>query len=699
MAERRTAATLALTGDGSASPRAEATVAKRRITTVALVGSPNVGKSTIFNLLTGLQQHVGNWPGKTIEQKSGLHHGERTTYWLVDLPGTYSLTANSVEEQITRNYIASERPEAVVVVVNAASLERNLYLVAEVLELSVPVVVALNMLDVAEHAGVRVEPEVLEAALGVPVVPLVASRNQGLHALLEAVDEVVGLAPSPPVSCPTHRPYRPKLPWLGEPLEQLVAQVEGLLSEEAVDPYPRRWAAQKLLEGDREITEQARERLTSSSWDRLEALLLQNEDAVVSLASARYAWIERMVRAAVHRPRASAISLTERLDRLTTHAQLGLVVLLALLGSVFWLIYAVANPFVSLLNLWVGQASDLVRFSLQGAPLWLVDLLADGVLGGVGTVLSLMPILVVFFIALALLEDVGYMARAAFVADRFMHSMGLHGKSFLPLLLAMGCNVPAALGTRIIESPRARLLTTLLVPLVPCASRLGVLMLVAGAFFGPSAPLVALGIVALNLTVLAVSGQMANRLLFQGERPVFIMELPLYQWPNWRTVGTVVFHRLREFLERAGTVILAASVAVWALSWLPSGQVDTSYLAFVGQILSPFGAWMGLDWRLMVSLLSSFVAKENAVATLAILSSAAGDVELVAALPRMLTPAAAVAFLAVQTLFIPCVATLAAMRQEIGARWVSVGVGYLLVVSFGAGIVIFQVARLLGLGV
>ena len=674
--------------------------AGERELTVALVGSPNVGKSTIFNLLTGLSQHVGNWPGKTIEQKAGVHRSAERSYRIVDLPGTYSLTANSLEEQITRDYIASQRPDAVVVVLNAASLERNLYLVAEVLELSVPVVVALNMVDVAERSGLRVEPEVLEAALGVPVVPVVAARYQGISALLEAIDEVVGVAPRP--SCGRERcyVYRPRLPWLGEELEALIGQVESLLGDEMVRPYPRRWVAQKLLEGDREITVRVRAQMEQKSWATLESLLLAHEDAVIGLASARYAWIERMVRAAVHRPRVSAFSATERLDRLATHPKYGVALLLSILGFVFWLVYAVASPLVSLLNLGVGEAASLVKLHLVGAPAWLSSLLADGVLGGVGTVLSLMPILVVFFLAMALLEDVGYMARVAFVADRFMHGMGLHGKSFLPLVLGLGCNVPAALGTRIIESPRARLMTTLLVPLVPCAGRLSVLMLVAGAFFGPSAPLVALGIVSLNLTILGVSGYAVNHLLFQGERPVFIMELPLYQLPNWRTVGTVVAQRLREFVARAGTVILAASIVVWALAWLPSGTIGDSYLALVGQCLSPAGALMGLDWRTVVALLSSFVAKENAVATLAVLSSSSGDAELVLALPRMLAPAAAIAFLAVQTLFIPCVATLAAMRQETGGwRWVSAAVLYLFALSFGVGIVIYQGASLLGWGV
>jgi ferrous iron transport protein B len=560
------------------------------------------------------------------------------------------------------------------------------------------VVVVLNMLDVAEQRGIRVEPDVLEAALGVPVIPVVAAKNVGIKAMLAAVDSLA--YPTAHGDGEVARaPYQPKLPYLGQALESLVGQVAALIGNDVASPYPLRWAAQKLLEGDREIAERARARLSPETWARLESLLHEHEDAVVDLASARYEWIERMVRAAVRRPRASAISLTERVDRLTTHPQVGLAVLAGILGLVFWSVYAVAAPLVDLLNAAVGGLAETARVGLSVFPPWVADLVSDGILGGVGTVLSLLPILAIFFLAMAILEDVGYLARAAFVADRFMHSMGLHGKSFLPLLLGVGCNVPAALGTRIIESPRARLLTLLLVPLVPCAGRLGVLVLVAGAFFGPSAPLAVLAIMGLNLAVLAITGRVASGLLFQGESPVFIMELPLYQTPNWRTIGNVVWQRLREFVVRAGTVILAASVVVWGLSWLPGGSIESSYLAWFGKLIEPAGRLLGLDWRMMVALLSSFIAKENAVATLAVLASANGENGLVSVLPTMLTPASALAFLAVQTLFIPCVATVAAMRQEAGGwRWVLAGMAYLLVVSLGVGLVIYNAARVLGIG-
>ena len=656
---------------------------------VALAGSPNVGKSSVFNPLTGLSQHVGNWPGKTVEQKAGLHRHDGRTLHIVDLPGTYSLTANSVEEQVARDYVINQRPDVVVAVVNAASLERTLYLVAELLELPAPLVVGLNMVDVAEAQGLRVEANVLQAALGVPVVPLVATRGRGLSELVAAVEQVAD----------GRIPYAPTRPELGEEIGALVAVVEALLGDHAPPPYPRRWLAIKLLEGDRELTARVRAHLPEERWRALDALLRQHEDAAVAMASARYEWIGRMVRAALTRPRAGAISVTERLDRVAIHPWAGPAVLLALLGALFWLVFQGARPLVALLEWVLERLAGLAGSALSGGPPWLASLVADGIVGGAGTVLTLLPVLAIFFVAIAFLEDVGYLARGAFVADRFLHRLGLHGKSFLPLFLGFGCNVPAVVGTRILETRRDRLLTLLLVPLVPCAGRMAVLVFMTAALFGTSAPLVAWGLIALSLASVWLSGAVLSRLLFRGESPAFIMELPLYHLPNWRTIGLHTWQRLAEFVRRAGTVILALSVAIWALATFPGGSLDRSYLAAAGQHLAPLGALLGLDWRMMVALLASVVAKEQAVATLAVLA-ATEEAALAAALPQMLTPAAALAFLVVQMLFVPCVGTLTAIRAESGSwRWTAFSVAYLAVLSFALGIAVYQAACLMSLGV
>jgi ferrous iron transport protein B len=311
----------------------------------------------------------------------------------------------------------------------------------------------------------------------------------------------------------------------------------------------------------------------------------------------------------------------------------------------------------------------------------------DGAIGGAGTVITFLPILAIFFAVLALLEDVGYMARAAYVMDRFMHLMGLHGKSFLPLFLGFGCNVPAVMGARIVDSRRARLLTIVLAPLVPCAGRMAVVIFVAPLFFGPAATLVAWGLVAVSLIVLAVTGVLINKLILRGERSAFIMELPLYHRPNVRTIGLQVWQNVKSFLKKAGSLILVMSVAVWALAALPHGQLETSFLAGIGRALAPVGALMGLDWKMLVALLSSVVAKENAIATLGVLYGGSQQVA------GALTPPAALAFLVVQMLFIPCVATVATIKQETQSwAWTAFSLGLLLVLSLAGGIVAYQAA-------
>ena len=662
--------------------RAAAVLDGKVTLTVALAGQPNVGKSTVFNLLTGLSQHVGNWPGKTIEQKTGVYRHNGTTFQLVDLPGTYSLTANSLEEVIARDYIIKEQPDVVIAVVNAASLERNLYLVAELLPLAKRVVVGLNMVDVAAGEGMRVEPQVLEAALGVPVVPMTASKNKGLRELVETVDRLAR----------GEIDYHPHLPEIRDDHRQVLDAIHALIADCVPEPYPSEWVALKLLEGDDEITAMMRDQcLPPDRWEQVHEILMAHEDAVLAVASGRYDWVGRMIRAAVTRPRAGQITLTERLDRWATHPLWGLGILAAILGVIFWLTFTLGTPLQGLLDTYVvGAVADLAAGWLAGAPAWLRALVVDGVIGGAGTVITFLPILVIFFAVLALMEDMGYMARAAYVMDRFMHLMGLHGKSFLPLFLGFGCNVPAVMGARIIDSRRARLLTILLAPLVPCAARMTVLVFLTPIFFGQAAALVAWGLVALSLIVLAVVGVLVNKWVLRGERAAFIMELPLYHRPNLRTIGLQVWQNSTEFLRKAGTLILFMSVVIWALSALPHGDIETSYLAAVGRALAPLGALMGLDWRMMVALLSSFVAKENAIATLSILFDQ-GTMSLEAALATALTPAAALAFLVVQMLFIPCVATVAVIRQETHSwRWTLFSVGLSLTISLVAGILTYQ---------
>ncbi len=647
--------------------------------TVALAGQPNVGKSTLFNILTGLNQHVGNWPGKTVEQKVGSLEHEGLTFELIDLPGTYSLTANSEEERITRDFIIQSQPDVVVAVVDAAVLERSLYLLAELLLLPAPVVLALNMIDVAEQEGIQIEAEVLSTALGIPVVPMSATHGKGVLRLVETIQGLLNGA----------QPYHPRRPTILPAHENVMQEIFDLIADYVPRPYPAPWVALKLLEGDEEILEMMEGRLPADLWQEVNARLYQHEDAIVDIAGARYAWIERMVRAAVVQPKVGRVGFTTRLDKVLTHPLWGTAVLLLVLGAVFWLTYTVGTPLQQIMETWLSQVAEGTRsLALSYGPSWFADLLADGVIGGAGMVVTFLPILGIFFTILAVLEDTGYMARIAYLMDRFMHLMGLHGKSFIPLLLGFGCNVPAILGTRIIETKRARLLTILLAPLVPCTARLVVTTVLASAFFGDAASLIAWALVASNLIVLAGLGILLHRLIFQGEPVAFIMELPLYHVPNLRTIGLYVWQNVVAFVKKAGTVILTVSVLIWIVSYFPTGDPSESYLALAGRRLEPIGAWMGLSWEFMMALFTSFIAKENTIATLSILF---GD--LPSTLPALISAPAALALLVTQMLFIPCIPTVAAIKQETNLKWTLISLGLMLAVSLGAGTAVYQLGR------
>lgn len=657
---------------------------------IGLAGQPNVGKSTVFNLLTGLNQHVGNWPGKTVERREGafLHDGAQLR--VVDLPGTYSLTANSPEERVARDFILHERPDVVIMIADAAALERNLYLLAELLLLPVPVVLGLNMMDVARAEGIEIEPHVLAAALGLPVVPMEASRARGVA---ELASEAVGLAREP-------ARFEPSRPQIGEPHREVLASVRAILGEQVPPPYQTHWVAMKLLEGDREVTALVRTWLADEAWQKIAAILAAHEDAVADIAAGRYEWIGRMVRAAVKRPRLGQVSLTDRLDRYALHPFWGLLILLAAFTLVFALTFQIAAPVQAWLDMVVVEALRArVAEALAGSPPWLTGLLADGVLGGAGIVLTFLPILLVFFIALGVLEDTGYFARAGYVMDRFMHHLGLHGKSFLPLALGFGCNVPAVMGARVIESRSGRLLTILLAPLVPCSARLLVLAFLATAFFHEQALFVAIGFVIANLVVLAITGVVLSHTLFRGEHMAFIMELPLYHTPNARSIARFAWANTWSFLRKAGSLILLISVLIWALSYFPGAGLEDSYLARFGHSLAPIGDALGLDWRLLVALLASFVAKENAIAALGILFGSAEGGGLAETLAATVSPASALSFIAATMLFIPCAATIAVMRQETGSwGWTLFGVMLLLVIALGAAALVYQACRLLGFG-
>ncbi len=643
---------------------------------IGLAGQPNVGKSTVFNLLTGLNQHVGNWAGKTVELKSGGFMVGDTSITLVDLPGTYSLTASSEEERIARDFILTRSPDLVIVVVDAANLDRSLYLLSEVLLLPVPVILALNMMDVAGQEGIQIEPGVLESAIGIPVAPMSAAHSQGLDALLMRIRDFIE----------GRFEFNPRIASISDAHKGVLEEIRQLITGFVPEGYPDEWVALKLLEGDEELDVVMQERLPAPNWQAVDALMYQHEDAVLDIAGERYEWIARMVRAAVVQPKMTRGSITSRIDHFLTHPIIGTAFLALILGGVFYLTYSLGTPLQEYLSDLINLMAVWVRENMTGTPEWLPHLLADGILGGVGLVLTFLPILAIFYTALGLLEDTGYMARIAYLTDRYMHRLGLHGKSFLPILLGFGCNVPAIFGTRIIESPRSRLLTILLIPLIPCTARMAVLTVLTPLFFREQAALVAWGLVAGNLVILMVLGLILHSYILKNDHVAFIMELPLYHVPNLRTIGLYVWENLLGFLEKAGTIILAGSLIVWGLSYFPTGDVMTSYLSVIGQFFEPVGQLMGLPWPVLLALITSVVAKENTIATLGILY---GDISVT--LPAILSSPAALALLVFQMLFIPCLGTISAIQQETrSTKWTVISSLIMVGLAVFFGILVYQ---------
>ena len=659
---------------------------------VALTGPPNAGKSTVFNILAGLSQHVDNWPGKTVEKKEGTHLCGNEELHLVDLPGTYSLTSFSDEERVARDFILTEHPDVIVLLANAAALDRSLYLLTELLLLGPPVIIAVNMLDIAENQGIRIDALALQRSLGIPVVEMVATKNKGIK---ELVSLIISLAQG-------DVPYRPHLPNVAADHRNVFTAISSLLAghlsgNRASDPGYRNLLAVKLMEGDPEISQLTATRLPPEIWKRIQSLLIKHEDSLHAIVGGRYDWIEEVSRAAIDRFKMGQVVMTDRIDHILTRPIFGIPILLAVFACVFFITYEIGYPLQKGLEWLVRAFAERVETTLAPFPFWVKGIIVDGIIGGAGSVLTFIPILVIFFAVIALLEDVNYMARAAFVMDRFMHLIGLHGKSVIPLCLGFGCNVPSVLGSRIVESKKERLLTIMLSPFIPCTARLAVLTFVTAAMFPKAATAVSWSILAADILILGLTGMAASHFVLKDSPMPFIMELPLYHKPNPRIIGMVIWASLLSFVKKAGTVILSVSVLIWVLAHLPHGRIEDSYLTWFGQFMEPIGSPMGLDWKMMTALLTSIVAKENSMATLGVLYGVGRD-GLVHTLPTVMSHASALAFLVVLMLFIPCAATLAVMKRELDDwRWFSASFALMLAISFIGGVIAYHLALWIGL--
>ncbi len=591
---------------------------------IALAGNPNVGKSTIFNALTGARQHVGNWPGKTVEKKEGWTTIDGQEVMIVDLPGTYSLAAYSVEEIITRDYLLRDQPGTVIAVVDAANLERNLYLVCQLIELGTPLIITLNMSDTARSRGLSIDTTLLSAALGgIPVVETVGSRGVGL----EALRAVIGRRSTVDQSSILN---------YGEVLEReirdLAAQIEAQPPVNNV--YPARWLAIKLLESDPDILaqvagNQALLDATAAGVARVTAEL--GDDPETMLTDRRYGFIGEITSRAVTRSAQTMETASDRADQIVTHRIWGLPIFLLLMWIVFQITANVSAPLVDWIDgVITGPVTHWVMALLSAAGLggtWVESLLVNGIIAGVGGVLVFVPLLMFLYITIAVLEDSGYMARAAFVMDRVMRVVGLHGKSFLPLLIGFGCTVPAVYATRTLENEQDRKLTGFLATFMSCGARLPVYVLFAAVFFGANAGNLIFMLYLLGIGVAMLTGLVFKRTVYRSMPPQpFVMELPPYRLPNPKTVLTQMWERTRGFVRKATTLILACSVVVWALMALPANlnlsnfndvAPQESMFGSLSNIAAPIFAPAGFgDWKAAGALITGFIAKEVVVGTM-----------------------------------------------------------------------------------
>lgn len=634
---------------------------------IALVGNQNCGKTTLFNQLTGSKQHIGNFPGVTVEQKSGYLLGNKDVT-VVDLPGIYSLTPYSIEEIVTRDYIFNQKPDCIINIIDATNLERNLYLTIQLLEMEIPFVMALNMMDEVRLNGTSIDVKKLSEELGVPVVPISASKNEGVSELAE-----VALGRAKVKNSAYHD-------LCDGAVHKAVHSLAHLLEENAEKcGFPPKYAAIKVIENDKSIIDKLK--LDERQLDIIGHIVEDMEiacdtDREAAIVDMRYDYIEALCAKVVLKKGQNVNQeKSMKLDRILTHKIWAIPIFLCVMLAVFFLSFSLVGKWLSdLLTLGIDWLTGVVDGALTSAGIseWLHSLLIDGVFNGVGSVLSFVPTIMVLFFLLSILEDSGYMARVAFVMDKLLRKIGLSGKSFVPMLIGFGCSVPGILAARTVSSERDRKMTVLLVPFMSCSAKLPIYSLITMAFFPRYQALVMLGVYVLSMVVGVLYGLLLKVTVFKGNPVPFVMELPNYRWPSLKTLLRNSWEKGKSFIRKAFTVIFVATLVIWFLQ-----SVDTSFnftsdssvsiLAEIGRFLSPVFAPLGLgDWRLTTSIITGLTAKEAVVSTLAVLFGVASE-SLSAVLSAAFSPLQGFCFLAFVVLYMPCVAAVAAVRKELGS--------------------------------
>lgn len=648
-------------GDGEALPQGTPL-------TFALVGNQNCGKTTLFNQLTGANQHVGNFPGVTVDRKDGPIKEHPDTQ-VTDLPGIYSMSPYSSEEIVSRNFVLEERPRAIINIVDATNIERNLYLTMQLLEMNVPMVVALNMMDEVTGNNGSIDINGMEAMLGVPVVPISAARNEGVRELIDHALHIASYQERPEKQDFCSRDDH------GGAIHRAIHAVESILEDHAEQAgLPLRFSATKVIEGDTLILEQLK--LDENEKETIEHIVVQMEreggmDRSAAIADMRFDFIEYVCERTVQKPRESRERIrSEKIDRVLTGKWTAIPCFIAIMGLVFYLTFNVIGAFLQeVLETGIDALASAVDGWMTSAHVneALHSLVVDGIFGGVGSVLSFLPIVVTLFFFLSIMEDSGYVARVAFFMDKLLRKIGLSGRSIVPMLIGFGCTVPAVMATRTLPSKRDRKMTILLTPFMSCTAKLPIYAFFVSAFFPGRGGLIMTGLYLLGIAVAIVIALLFKETLFKGEAVPFVMELPNYRMPGAKNVAQLLWEKAKDFLNKAFSIILLATIVVWFLESFDLhlntvADPSQSLMAAVGGWFAPLLAPLGLgDWRIVTSLISGFMAKESVVSTMELLFG--GSIQ------TALTTVSAATMLVFSLLYTPCVASIAAIRRELGGRW------------------------------